>query len=56
MVAEKLKTFTSTRKSTFSLVTPQSFSTSGVISAEKMKVKKWKIYSRLYDWGYDVYP
>ena len=32
----KLKTFTSTRKSTFTLVTLQSFSISGVISAEKM--------------------
>ena len=52
----KLKTYTSTRKSTFTLVTLQSFSVSGVISAEKMKVEKWKIYRRLYDWGYDVYP
>ena len=32
----KLKTYTSTRKSTFTLVTLQSFSISGVISAEKM--------------------
>ena len=32
----KLKTYTSTRKSTFTLVTKQSFSISGVISAEKM--------------------
>ena len=32
----KLKTYTSTRKSTFSLVTLQSFSISGVISADKM--------------------
>ena len=47
-----LKTYTSTRKNTFSLVTLQSFSTSGVISAEKMSVENWKIYRRLYDWGY----
>ena len=32
----KLKTNTSTRKNTFTLVTLQSFSISGVISAEKM--------------------
>ena len=32
----KLKTYTSTRKNTFTLVTLQSFSISGVISAEKM--------------------
>ena len=32
----KLKTYTSTRKSTFTLVTLQSFSISGVMSAEKM--------------------
>ena len=32
----KWKTDTSTRKSTFTLVTLQSFSISGVISAEKM--------------------
>ena len=32
----KLKTYTSTGKSTFTLVTLQSFSISGVISAEKM--------------------
>ena len=32
----KFKTYTSTRKSTFTLVTLQSFSVSGVISAEKM--------------------
>ena len=41
MVAEnsdksKLKTYNSTRKYTFTLVTLQSFSISGVISAEKM--------------------
>ena len=42
----KLKTYTSTRKNTFTLaVTLQSFSISGVISAEKM-----------YDWGYRIYP
>ena len=39
-----LKTYTSTRKNTFSLVTLQSFSISGVISAEEMKVENWKIY------------
>ena len=32
----KLKTYASTRKNTFTLVTLQSFSISGVISAEKM--------------------
>ena len=32
----KLKTYTSTRKSTFTLVTLQNFSISGVISDEKM--------------------
>ena len=32
----KLKTYTSTRKNTFTLVTLPSFSISGVISAEKM--------------------
>ena len=41
MVAEnsnksKLKTGTNTKKNTFTLVTLQSFSISGVISAEKM--------------------
>ena len=35
----KLKTYTSTRKTTFTLVTLQSFSISGVISAEKCKLK-----------------
>ena len=35
----KLKTNTSTRKSTFTLVTLQSFSISGEISAEKMYVE-----------------
>ena len=32
----KLKTYSSTRKDTFTLVTLQSFSISGVISAEKI--------------------
>ena len=32
----KLKTYTTTRKRTFTLVTLQSFGISGVISAEKM--------------------
>ena len=32
----KLKTYTSTRKNTFTLGTLESFSISGVISAEKM--------------------
>ena len=35
----KLKTYTSARKNTFTLVTLQSFNISGVISAEKMKVE-----------------
>ena len=51
-IKSKLKTYTSTRKNTFTLVTLQSFSTSGVISAEKMLVENLKIYSRLYDWGF----
>ena len=38
----KLKTYTSARKSTFTLVTLQSFSIAGVISAEKMKSKNEK--------------
>ena len=38
----KLKTYTSTRKSTFALVTLQSFSISDVISAEKCKLKNEK--------------
>ena len=33
----KLKTYTSTRKNTFSLVILQGFSNSGVISAQKLK-------------------
>ena len=37
----KFKTDTRNRKSTFTLVTLQSFSISGVISAEKMKVDKF---------------
>ena len=37
-----LKTYTSTIKSTFTLVTLQSFSISGVISAEKMYVENEK--------------
>ena len=52
----KLKTNTITRKSTFTLVTLPSFSILGEISAEKMYVEKWKIYRRLYDWGYNAYP
>ena len=38
----KLKTYTSTRKNTLTLVTMQSFSISGVILAEKMEVENWK--------------
>ena len=38
----KLKTYTITRKSTFTLVTLQSFSISGVISADKCKLKNEK--------------
>ena len=52
----KLKPNTSTRKSTVTLVIPPSFSISGVISAEEMYVENWKIYRRLYDWGYALYP
>ena len=51
----KLKTNTSTRKSTLTLVTLPSFSISGEISAEKMQVENCKIYRRLYDWGYNMY-
>ena len=47
---------TRTRKNTFTLVTLQSFSISRVISAEKMQVKNWEIYRRLYDWGHTLYP
>ena len=54
MVAEnsnksKLKTYTSTKKNTFTLATLQSFSISGVLSAEKMEVENWKIYRCLYE-------
>ena len=49
----KLKMYTSTRKNTFTLVALQSFSLSGVISAEKMQVENWEIYRRLYD---SLYP
>ena len=52
----KLKTYTSIRKSTFTLVTLQSFSISSVISAEKMQVENLKIYRPLYDWRYNAYP
>ena len=38
-----LKTYTSTRKNTFTLVTLPSFSISGLISAEKMSIENWKI-------------
>ena len=48
--------YTSTRKNTFTLVTLQSFSILGAISAEKMQVEHWEIYRRLYDWGYASYP
>ena len=48
MVAEnsdksKLKTYTSTKNNTFTLVTLQRFSISGAISAEKMQVENWEI-------------
>ena len=52
----KLKTNTSTRKSTLTLVTLPSFRISGEISAEKMYAENRKIYRRLYDWGYALYP
>ena len=48
--------YTSTRKNTFTLVTLQSFSNSGAISAEKMQVENREIYRRLYDWGYALHP
>ena len=51
----KLKTYTRTRKNTFTLVNLQNFSISGVISAEKMCLENWKIYRHLYDWGYNTY-
>ena len=47
----KLKTYTSTRKNTLTLVTLQIFSISGVISAKKMQVENCNIYRRLYVWG-----
>ena len=52
----KLKTITSTRKSTLTLVTLPGFSISSKISAEEMYVENWKIYRRFYDWGYALYP
>ena len=52
----KLKTNTSARKSTLTLVTLPSFDISGEISAEKMQAENCKIYRRLYDWGYKAYP
>ena len=52
----KLKTNTSTRKSTLTLVNLPSLSISGEITAEKMYVENWKIYRRLYDWWYNAYP
>ena len=52
----KLKTKTSARKSTLTLVTLPSFISSGKISAEKMKLENCKIYRPLYDWGYNAYP
>ena len=52
----KLKTYTSTRINTFTLLTLQIFSISGVISAEKMYNENWEIYRPLYDWGYNAYP
>ena len=52
----KIKNVYQTRKNTFTLVTLQSFSISGAISAEEMQVENWEIYRRLYDWGYALYP
>ena len=43
----KLKTNTSTGKSTLTLVTLPSFDISGEISADKMQVENRKIYRRL---------
>ena len=43
----KLKTHTRTRKNTFTLVTLQSFSISGVISAEKMYVENLKKFTEV---------
>ena len=45
----KLKTYTSTIQNTFTLIALESFSISGVLSAEK-------IYRRLYDWGMHYTP
>ena len=39
LILVKLKTYTSTRKNIFTLVTLQSFNISGVMSAEKMQVE-----------------
>ena len=39
----KFKTYTSTTKSTFTLVKLQSFSNSGEISAKEMYVENWNI-------------
>ena len=52
----KLKTNTSTRKSTLTLVNLPSFRISGETSPEKIYVENCKIYRRLYDWGYKAYP
>ena len=52
----KLKTNTSTRKSTLTLVNLPSFRSSGETSPEKIYVENCKIYRRLYDWGYKAYP
>ena len=52
----KLKTNTSTIKSILNLVILPRFRISGEISAEKMSVENCKIYRRLYDWGYALYP
>ena len=48
--------YTGTRKNVFTLVTLQSFSISGVISAEKKKKKNWENKGRLYNLGYALYP
>ena len=52
----KLKTNTSTGKSTLTLVILPSFDISGEISAVKMQVENRKVYRLLYDWGYNAYP
>jgi len=51
----KLKTNTSTRKSTPTSATLQSPSTPGETSAEKTHAENRKIHRRLYDWGYNAY-